>query len=181
MAFPLLPAAAGIYGISKLFRKRPEYKIPEFFGQNYQHMVGALKQAGEAQYGTGLTDIREALANTGLGNNAAAMTDINTRFSIAKGQDILGIESSAYANEYQQQRAAEMEKNRLDYEAATAARGQELSFAGDLAGTLGSLYAGKGKKSSEDESVPLNDMDYFEQQRNKPGQARKILKFLLGF
>lgn len=152
--FPVIPAAAAAYGLLKSVGKRPDFKIPDYFGANYEHMVRAISQAHEAQYGSGFNDIREALANSGI-LTPAATTDAFTRFGIAKGSDIAGAQAGAYQNELAAQRDAEMTKNKIDYQGALDARNEQMNIATSAANVLGSLYA-KGKAAKSDTTNNTN-------------------------
>lgn len=182
MAIPLLPAVGLGYGVlRKLFNKRPEFQTPEFFGPDFNNQEAAIRQAHQAQYGGGLNDIREALANSGM-LNPAALTDAGTKFEIAKSADVAGAESDAYAQELALKRNADLMKKQYEYGADVEARGQQLNLLTSGATALGSIYASKhAGNTSEPASkyIDINDNPFFKDPNHK-STVMRVLKSLFG-
>lgn len=190
MPIPLLPAiAGGSFILKKLFGgKRPELKTPEYFGPDYQNTLAALTQAREAQYGSGLNDIREALANAGT-LTPASLVDTTTRFGVAKGADIAGVQGELRMNELAGKRESEIMKNKANYEADVNARNQQLDLVTQLGAAGGSLLA-KGKAGGGGADINSNDeyinvgtelAPQYIRNPNYVGGAHKILRALFGF
>lgn len=151
MPIPLAAVAAGSFLINKLFNKRPEYQLPpdlQFFGPGFENARAAAEQFTRAKYGGGVNDLRDILANQGLLGNQGALTDATTKMSIAQGQDIAGVNSALTGQEYGAQQdfnlkkyGASIEKNKIGYDAATAARANELASVNAIGAALGQKAA----------------------------------------
>jgi hypothetical protein len=150
-------AAPLIGGLFKKGRKYGDIPEPEFFGQDFERLLGATKQRDQAAFADADTQIRDVLADAGL-LRSGALPDALVRSSIAQGQQIAGDVAGLTSQEYGSQRNFDINRFNALFGAQEQQKERDfkddsdfLSQLGISAENFGDYIAKKKKKKDEDE------------------------------